>query len=131
MMFYIGIKINSTGNNMEDGILYSTEQGAMCPKCNRQKNKCNCKEKKKNEVKGSGNVRVSRETKGRKGKGVSLVTGLPLNDFELAQLGKKLKQKCGTGGTVKNGVIEIQGDMRDKLVELLALEGYKAKKSGG
>lgn len=116
---------------MEEGILYSTEQGSMCPKCNQKQSNCICKETQKKVVKGSGNVRVSKETKGRKGKGVSVITGLPLNEFELATLGKKLKQKCGTGGTVKNGVIEIQGDMRDKLVDLLLVEGFKAKRSGG
>lgn len=116
---------------MEEGIVYSTEHGTICPKCNHKKSECVCKENSKKSVKGSGNVRVSRETKGRKGKGVSVITGLPLNDFDLALLCKKLKQKCGTGGTVKNGNIEIQGDMRDKLVDILILEGYKAKKAGG
>lgn len=116
---------------MSDGILYSTEHGSMCPKCGKKEKECICKVNKKSEVKGSGNVRVSRETKGRKGKGVTVVTGLPLNDFDLAILGKKLKQKCGTGGTVKNGVIEIQGDLRDKIVDLLNADGYKAKRSGG
>ena len=76
-------------------------------------------------------VRVSRETKGRKGKGVTLVTGLPLSASELNALGKKLKKKCGTGGTVKNGVIEIQGDHRDVLVTELIKLGYDAKRSGG
>lgn len=116
---------------MEEGVVYSTEKGTMCPKCNNIQSKCNCKEQKKKIVKGSGQVRILRETKGRKGKGVSVITGLPLNEFELAILGKKLKQKCGTGGTVKDGNIEIQGDMRDKLVDLLLAEGFKAKKAGG
>lgn len=116
---------------MEEGILYSTEHGSLCPKCNKKKSECICKIKQKQTVKGSGAIRVGRETKGRKGKGVTIITGLPLNDFELATLGKKLKQKCGTGGTVKNGVIEIQGDRRDQIVELLSLEGFKAKRSGG
>jgi translation initiation factor 1 len=79
---------------------------------------------------GSGVVRVSRETKGRKGKGVSLISGLPLAADDLKALAKKLKQLCGSGGAVKNGVIEIQGDHRDKLLEALIDLGYQAKKAG-
>jgi len=74
-------------------------------------------------------VRVGRETKGRKGKGVTVITGLPLDDEGLRRLARELKQRCGTGGTVKNGVIEIQGDHRDMLVEELAKRGYKPKRS--
>jgi translation initiation factor 1 len=74
---------------------------------------------------------VERSTKGRKGKGVTLITGLPLENDSLKELAKKLKQKCGTGGTVKNGIIEIQGDHRQLLAEHLNLLGYKAKKAGG
>ena len=76
-------------------------------------------------------MRVGRETKGRKGKGVTVITGLPLNDVEIKQLARQLKQRCGSGGTVKDGVIEIQGDHRDMLVELLAGMGWTAKRSGG
>ncbi len=81
--------------------------------------------------KGDGVVRVERSTKGRKGKGVSLIHGLPLEGADLKALAKKLKQKCGTGGTVKNGVVEIQGDHRELLVEELKELGYKAKRAGG
>ena len=80
---------------------------------------------------GDGKVRVERSTKGRKGKGVSLISGLPLEGAALKELARKLKQKCGTGGTVKNNVIEIQGDHRDVLVELLNTLGYKAVRAGG
>lgn len=72
-----------------------------------------------------------RETKGRKGKGVTLVTGVPLDDDELKKLGKTFKQKCGGGGSVKNGIIEIQGDHRDMLEKLLTGLGYKVKRAGG
>jgi translation initiation factor 1 len=74
---------------------------------------------------------VSRETKGRKGKGVTLVTGIPLDEKELKAFAKILKAKCGTGGTVKDGVIEIQGDQRDVLVPLLQAKGWLVKRSGG
>jgi translation initiation factor 1 len=74
---------------------------------------------------------VERSTKGRKGKGVTLIRGIPLEGTFLKEFAKKLKQKCGTGGTVKNGVIEIQGDRRDLLVEYLKTLGYKAVKAGG
>lgn len=76
-------------------------------------------------------VRVGRETKGRKGKGVTLITGVPLIGKELNQLAKALKKKCGTGGTVRDGVIEIQGDHRDLLVTELQKHGWTVKKSGG
>ena len=103
----------------------------MCPSCGKQSDKCKCKKKKNNPTKGDGKVRVERSTKGRKGKGVSLISGIPLEGAQLKELAKKLKQKCGTGGTIKNGVIEIQGDHRDMLVEELNKLGYKAKKAGG
>lgn len=80
---------------------------------------------------GDGVVRVSRQTKGRKGAGVSIITGVPIADSELKKLAKELKKKCGSGGTVKNGVIEIQGDHRDVLVNALIRSGYKAKLAGG
>jgi translation initiation factor 1 len=78
-----------------------------------------------------GVVRVGRETKGRKGAGVTVITGIPTHPEGLKQIAKELKQKCGTGGTVKNGVIEIQGDRRDLLVAELAARGYTVKRSGG
>ena len=76
-------------------------------------------------------MRVGRETKGRKGKGVTLVTGVPLPVDELKLLAKELKQKCGTGGTLKDGVIEIQGDHRGVLIELLKAKGWPVKRAGG
>ena len=80
---------------------------------------------------GDGVVRVSRETKGRRGKGVTVVTGVPLEGVELADLAKQLKSRCGAGGTIKNGVIEIQGDHRDRLVAELQQRGWIVKRSGG
>ena len=80
---------------------------------------------------GNGAVRVSRETKGRKGKGVSLISGVPLGAEALAALAKDLKQRCGTGGTVKDGVIEIQGDHRDRLIGELQSLGHRVKRAGG
>ena len=78
-----------------------------------------------------GTVRVGRETKGRKGKGVTVVTGVPLEGVELAALAKQLKNRCGAGGTVKDGVIEIQGDHRDRIVTELQQRGWTVKRSGG
>jgi len=103
-------------------LVYSTESGRICP---------SCKKYTRTIPKGDGKIRVERSTKGRKGKGVSLISDLPLEGSSLKELAKKLKQKCGTGGTVKNGVIEIQGDHRDLLVEYLKTLGYKAVKAGG
>lgn len=102
----------------------------MCPVCGKPANKCICK-KTRNVPEGDGIVRLKRETKGRKGKGVTLVTGVPADYEELKALSKKLKQKCGSGGTVKDGVIEIQGEHRDLLETELTKLGYKVKRAGG
>ena len=76
-------------------------------------------------------VRVGRETKGRKGKGVTVVTGLPLSGAALEELGSRLKRMCGSGGTVKDGVIEIQGEHRDSVAQELAKLGWTVRRSGG
>jgi translation initiation factor 1 len=104
----------------------------MCPDCEKPVQQCICRKKQDAQPpKEDGPVRVRRETKGRKGKGVTIVTGLPLSGDDLRALAKKLKSRLGTGGTVKEGVIEIQGDHCDKLVEELNKRGFKAKRSGG
>ncbi|QUT13918.1 stress response translation initiation inhibitor YciH [Rahnella inusitata] len=81
--------------------------------------------------KGDGIVRIQRQTSGRKGKGVCLITGVDLDDAVLEKLAAELKKKCGCGGAVKEGVIEIQGDKRDLLKQLLEAKGMKVKLAGG
>ena len=81
--------------------------------------------------KGDGIVRIQRQTSGRKGKGVCLITGIDQDDAELTKLAAELKKKCGCGGAVKDGVIEIQGDKRDLLKQLLEAKGLKVKLAGG
>jgi translation initiation factor 1 len=80
---------------------------------------------------GDGIVRVGREAQGRKGTGVTVISGVPLDEAGLAALARELKQRCGSGGTAKEGVIEIQGDHRERLVTELEGRGYRVKKSGG
>lgn len=104
----------------------------MCPGCRRPQAQCVCKTRSgAPRAPGPGGVRVGRQTQGRSGKGVTVITGLALNDAELEALAKELKQRCGSGGTVKDGVIEIQGDHRDTLVAELVKRGHQAKRSGG
>jgi translation initiation factor 1 len=103
-------------------LVYSTETGRIKP----QDDKPTI-----DNTSGDGTVRLKRETKGRKGKGVTLVTGVPLAEAELKKLAKTLKQKCGVGGAVKDGVIEIQTDDRDKLKQLLEAQGFTVKLAGG
>lgn len=81
--------------------------------------------------KGDGIVRIQRQTSGRKGKGVCLITGVDLKDAELTKLAAELKKKCGCGGAVKDGIIEIQGDKRDLIKSLLEAKGMKVKLAGG
>lgn len=112
-------------------IVYTSDEGRYCKKCGRPEDLCQCHANKQSNVVGDGVVRVSRQTKGRKGSGVSVITGLPLNEKELKALAKKLKKKVGSGGTIRDGTIEIQGEHRDRLVEELQKLGYQAKRSGG
>ncbi|WP_108126590.1 translation initiation factor Sui1 [Saccharospirillum mangrovi] len=110
-------------------LVYSTEGGRTCPDCGQPTAACRCGPAEP--PAGDGIVRVSRETKGRKGKGVTLISGLALPEKDLKALAKTLKAKCGTGGTVKDFVIEIQGDQRDTLVLELEKLGYRVKRAGG
>lgn len=112
------------------GLVYSTEHGTMCPDCRQPVAECVCR-KAAPSVFADGVIRVSRETKGRKGKGVTLVKGAALEEAALVQLAKQLKTVCGSGGTVKDGVIEIQGDHCDQVLALLKKQGLAAKRAGG
>ena len=112
------------------GLVYSTELGRICPACRQAVTQCVCKQSKAPPA-GDGVVRVSRETKGRGGKAVTLVKGVALATDELVALAKQLKAASGSGGTVKDGVIEVQGDHCEKLVELLKGKGFNAKRAGG
>lgn len=117
-------------DKLTGGLVYSTEYGEMCPKCREPIAKCVCGRNVALPV-SDGIVRVSRETKGRKGKGVTLIKGLTLDALALVQLGKQLKTACGSGGTVKDGVIEIQGDHCERVIELITKQGWVVKRAGG
>jgi translation initiation factor 1 len=105
----------------------------MCPGCLRPAADCVCRDASRTPPASSGDgiVRIHRETKGRKGAGVTLVKGLALSEAELSALAKRLKTRCGVGGAVKAGVIELQGDQREKVRELLEGEGHRVKLAGG
>lgn len=116
--------------NRSGGLVYSTEHGRMCPACRQPVALCRCRDATAL-PKTDGVVRIRLETKGRKGKGVTVVTGIPLAESELQELGKQLKQRCGSGGTVKDGTIEIQGDHRTLVLEALKARGWTVKLAGG
>lgn len=111
-------------------LVYSSELGRICPGCEQPVAKCACKARKPSAA-GDGIIRVGRETKGRGGKTVTTVSGIPLDGEGIKNLASELKRRCGTGGTIKEGILEIQGDHRDLLVDELLKKGYKAKKAGG
>ena len=112
------------------GLVYSTEAGRMCPACRQPVAACTCRTAAPAPP-GDGIVRVSRETKGRGGKAVTLVRGLPLAADDLAALGKRLRNACGAGGTAKDGVLEVQGDHVERVMALLKAEGWTVKRAGG
>jgi translation initiation factor 1 len=115
---------------MNSRIVYSTGVGTLCPNCRRAVRECVCPKGAPGAAK-AGSVRVARETQGRAGKGVTTIAGLPLSAADLDALATKLKKRCGSGGTVRGGIIEIQGDHRDVIVAELIKAGWQAKRSGG
>ena len=127
------MKNRSPGSAPADGggIVYTTGIGERCPNCQRPVRECVCKRGTPGKTKSDGAVRVSRETQGRKGKGVTVIAGLGLPPAELEALATELKKRCGSGGSVENGRIEIQGEHRDRLVEELTRRGWTARRAGG
>lgn len=113
-------------------IVYSTGLGSICPGCRRPIAGCVCKGAQGKPLRPAGGaVRVSRERQGRGGKVVSVITGLPLDGAQLAELAAELKRRCGAGGGVAGANIEIQGDHRDTLVAELVRRGFGARRAGG
>ncbi len=112
-------------------LIYSTDKGRHCPDCGAPRAACSCKQKSAASRPGDGIVRLQRQTSGRAGKAVIVITGLALEPAALKNLAKDLKQRCGCGGAVKDDTIEIQGDHRAALQTTLEQLGYKVKLSGG
>jgi translation initiation factor 1 len=117
--------------------VYSSQDGRVCPNCGLAQMRCVCRANPRKPAatattpEGDGIVRVARERKGRKGKTVTTITGVPLTGDALSELAGDLKRRCGSGGALKDGVIEIQGEHRDTLVAELQSRGFQVKRSGG
>lgn len=111
-------------------LVYSSETGRICPACGKPVSACACRKAAARPA-GDGVVRVRRETKGRGGKTVTVITGLPGDDDALKKLAGELKKRCGTGGTLKDGTVEIQGDHAELLVAELQKRGFTVKRAGG
>ncbi len=125
------MKRRNSGN-----LVYSSERGSLCRLCGQPVKACICRKNPRGAKappvdRGDGVVRVRRESKGRRGKTVTTATGVALDEEALAALAGELKRRCGTGGSVKDGVIEIQGDHRDTIVAELERRGYRVKRAGG
>ncbi|HJO22129.1 MAG: translation initiation factor Sui1 [Myxococcota bacterium] len=119
-----------------DRVVYSSGKGRVCPHCGLAQSHCACRKNPRRGPRdsvppGDGVVRVRRETQGRRGKTVTTISGVPLAPAELKQLAAELKRCCGTGGSARDGAIEIQGDHRDTLVGELEERGYTVKRAGG
>jgi translation initiation factor 1 len=118
---------------MPDRLVYSTDSGRIntCPTCRQPYKQCRCDQSAQPTRKSDGIVRVRRERKGHGGKTVTVLDGVIGSDAELAALAQQLKKLCGSGGTVKDGIIEIQGDHSEKVMAKLSALGYKVKRAGG
>ncbi|MCH7342373.1 translation initiation factor Sui1 [Pelomonas sp. CA6] len=110
-------------------LVYSTDHGRVCPDCRRPQAQCACRDPQA--LLGDGRVRVRRETAGRKGKAVTVVQGLAMTQAQLTETAKALKAACGSGGTVKDGMIEIQGDHLARVMDWLAKAGHAPRRAGG
>ena len=118
----------------ESRLVYSTETGRMCPKCGRPQSKCGCKRKSSPsdpEKNTDGIIRIRRESKGRKGKTVTTISGFQEKDTVLKMIASNLKNRCGTGGSHKDGIIIIQGDHRETIKTELTKQGFTVKMAGG
>ena len=115
-------------------LVYSTETGRICPDCGKPSKTCSCK-RNKPELQGNtesdGIIRIRREKKGRKGKTVTAITGFDKANGDLKQIARNLKGKCGTGGSIKDGIIIIQGNHRQTIQKELQRQGFKVKLAGG
>jgi translation initiation factor 1 len=123
---------------MSSCLVYSTETGSICRKCGKPAVACRCKKKKQatpnkpqSGYPDDGTVRIRREVKGRKGKTATVIIGIPLNNDDLKKFAKELKQRCGAGGSVKDGTIIIQGDHCQTILDEIRKQGYNAKIAGG
>ncbi len=116
---------------MEDEFVYSTEEGDLRKKQGRKKSSPSRHKGIKDGIKNDGTIRIQREKKGRGGKTVSIVYGMPVSRDELKEWSTKLKQQCGCGGSVKDGALILQGDRVAKIVEILKAAGFQAKQAGG
>ena len=112
-------------------LVYSTGKGEICHGCERPVDACICEKQGTVSAAGDGVVRVRREVKGRKGKTVTSISGLDLSPDKLRDYATTLKRKCGAGGSVKDGIILIQGDHCNTIVEELKKNGFNAKRAGG
>ena len=120
--------------NFDSRLVYSSEEGNIrCPRCNKKATRCRCTNFNRSSISEyqGGPAKVQREIQGRRGKPVITVQNLPLSEKELKELAGKLKKKCGTGGSCKGGVIEIQGNHKEVVLEELKKRGYEVKWSGG
>ena len=118
----------------ESKLVYSTETGRMCPKCGRPQSKCACQKKKtKDDLRNEsdGIIRIRRESKGRKGKTVTIISGFREKDNVIKAIVSDLKNRCGTGGSFKDGIIIIQGDHRETVKTELIRQGFAVKMAGG
>jgi len=115
----------------ESRLVYSTGGDSQCPRCSKPLRKCRCRPQPDPAAGHDGIVRISRETRGRKGKGVTIITGLTGQAVELKKTAKALKALCSSGGSIKDGHIEIQGDHRHAVMSYLKQSGHKVKLAGG
>ncbi len=112
-------------------LVWSSEHRGVCPRCGRPLRRCRCPKESAPDPQALGPVRVHASRRGRKGKTVTLVTGLGLDPMAIADLARQLKQLCGGGGTVRDGEIEIQGDHVERIVDELKTRGFAARRAGG
>ena len=126
---------NRSGGPDEAPLVYSTDGGRRCRNCGQRIAQCRCRIQVREAPAAAGpsdgRVRVRRETKGRKGKTVTTISGLPGSPDDLRELAAELKRLCGCGGAIKEGVIEIQGDHADAIVAALEEQGLRVKRAGG